>query len=479
MFERLTQDEVPWSLGLNVSPTLLAMLEAVGFPERCGRYLDRLIEVAVELEAELSATSLAPALASHRDFLKTGHASFHRRKGRLVPAIRRFAEAGHIELLASAATHPVLPLIADRPECVRAQVVAGIEAYRRSFGERVRGFWLPECGYVPEIEPALAGAGIAYAIVDAHGILDADPRPTGGTARPILSPGGVAFFGRDTATARRVWSAAEGYPGDARYREFHSDLGYDMPFNRRQRHGLGGFSGPLGLKLRRVTGNVSVEEKEPYDRSAALEAVTEHARDFVGGLTSALGALPNGAPPAPIIVSAYDAELFGHWWFEGPQFLEAVFRRLASEKGVVIRTPSEALAESPLCEIALPGSSSWGRGGYFEVWLTEAAMDMPPRLRDAAERLIGLARRHPGGAASKRGLDQAARELMLAQASDWPFMLAMGTTVSYARSRFESHLERFHELCDTVERGAPDGRLIAQRFSEFPVFPFLDHRVYT
>jgi 1,4-alpha-glucan branching enzyme len=478
VFDRLTRDNVPWSLALNVSPTLLALWRHPRFFERCGSFLERVAALAEEHEKELEQTPLASAMAFNRRFLDGARTALARDGRDLTAAFRRFADAGHVELLASAATHAVLPLLTDRPECVRAQVRVGIESYRRAFGREPRGFWLPECAYGPDVEPHLADAGILFSIVDAHGIDDADPRPLRGTERPILSPGGVAFFGRDTRTARQVWNASEGFPADPRYREFHSDLGFELPQSTRARHGLGAYSGPLGLKLRRVTGRRAEVVKEPYDHSTALEVALRHAEEFVAGLVRSSAARRAG--PAPTIcLSAYDAELLGHWWFEGPFFLEAVFRRLAEQDEVVARTPDAFLAEWPECEVALPGTSSWGRGGYFEMWLSPDAEDIPPRLREAAERLIRLAAGPRRDDTSSRALDQAARELLLAQASDWPFVLAMKTTVDHARARFEDHVAQVHDICTAVERGTLDERTLARRAERYSPFPFLDHRVYT
>ena len=482
-FERLTEDRVPWSLAMSISPTLLAQWQHERFAARAHGFFAKVTNLAREVRASVPDGALADALDEHLAFLVKAGAALQRHGGDLAGAFRRFADLGHIELLASCATHAVLPLLADRPECVSAQVNAGIDVYRRTFGREVRGFWLPECAYAPQVEPYLAAAGVRYAFVDAHGVAEADPRPPHRTARPILSPGGVAFFGRDTRTAHQVWSAAEGFPGDPRYREFHSDLGFEVAPDLRERHGLGAYPGPLGLKLRRVTSRDrhghGEAAKEPYDHESAQAAADEHAAAFVAGLAAAAESAPAAGEP-PVCASFYDAELFGHWWFEGPQFLEAVFRRLADERRVAVQTPGGYLADSPECLVALPSVSSWGRGGYFAVWLDEHAEDLWPRQRDAAERLIRLCA--PGRRAREdaaAALDQAARELLLAQSSDWPFMIAMDTTAGYARRRFDEHLHFVHEFCRSVEMGRIDGRLVSERTSRWAVLRGLDHRVYT
>lgn len=475
VLDRLERDGVPHPLALNVSPTLLEMLGDTLLMSRFEDRLGKLERLAAEVERERTSGALAPAIAHQREHLSRVRKVFEACSGRVAAAFARHAQRGSIELIASAATHAVLPLLVDVPEAVRAQVATGIDAYRRAFGSDPEGFWLPECAYAPEIEPFLAAAGIGYSIVDSHGVLDADPTPTRGGHRPILSPGGVAFFARDAATAEQVWSSRVGYPGDPRYREFHRDLGFEIDPERRERMGFGTAKGPLGMKLHRVTGES--DAKEPYDRMAALAAVDEHARHFVALLASA--ARDHAGPGAPpVVLSAYDAELFGHWWFEGPEFLERVFRELAQSDGIHAMTPSQALRRWPECDVSLPKTSTWGRGGYFEVWLDPASAHVPPRLHEAATRMVRLARSRPIGSLAGRALAQAARELLLAQSSDWTFILAMGTTPSYANERIDAHLHAFGTLADAIERGVVDERLVRTAEEASPIFSFVDHRVY-
>src|SRR5690606_3342422 len=156
---------------------------------------------------------------------------FEDRLGReLLPAFRRHALAGRLELITTAATHAFLPLLKDRPNLLRAQLAIGCEAFQRAFGSAPRGLWLPECGYFPGLEDALAAQGIGAFFLESHGLLWAQPPPPGGVALPVRTGAGVTAFARDPRSAEEVWSAEVGYPGHPDYREHHRDLGFERPF---------------------------------------------------------------------------------------------------------------------------------------------------------------------------------------------------------------------------------------------------------
>jgi 1,4-alpha-glucan branching enzyme len=142
-------------------------------------------------------------------------------------------------------------------------------------------------------------------------------------------------------------------------------------------------------------------------------------------------------------------------------------------------TPDEYLDAYPTNQVAEPNSSTWGASGHHEVWLTEANDWIYRHLHHAADRMVALARRHPAAdGVRRRALDQAARELLLAQASDWPFMISRGTTVAYATKRVTDHLARFTRLADDIERDAIDGGWLDAIAAADVLFPALDYRVF-
>ena len=486
-FDRLTEEGVDYRLSVSLTPTLLAMLDDELLVGRYRKYLDDRIGLA-EREAK-QASERRELWSFDAARLQRMRRLFSDRYGsRLVGAFRAHADAGRLEILAGAATHAVLPLLATIPQAIKAQVVVGAREHRRHFGRPATGFWLPECAYERGLDPFLADAGIGYSFLEQHGILHADPRPSRGLSAPLVTPGALVCFGRDPSSSREVWSSETGYPGDSAYREFHRDATWDLPIERIRDLLHDGRRRNLGIKHHRVTGRVELGSKQLYERDAALLRVEAHADDFVAKRLDQLREAAPGLDRPPLIVSPYDAELFGHWWFEGPEFLEAVLRRLHREPDLELVTPREYLERHDECEVAQPPLSTWGARGYVDVWLSPENDWIYPRLEAVTRRLVaavgrlGLAaetRRHgetagsdpalPGSRIDPRGrglarraLEQASRELLLAQASDWPFIMKMGTMVEYARRRVEAHLER----CDELLAAAQAGTIVESRLDE-------------
>jgi len=484
-WNRLSDEGVPFRVTMTLTPTLLEMFANPLLKQRCLRYLDRRIKLAQEEARHRGRSAGERAVALHylerfrqvRDFL------FRKHGGNLVPAFKEIQDAGNLEVLASAATHGFLPLMLT-PNAVRAQVEIGVEAVTRHLGRRPKGFWLPECAYRPGMDRALAEAGIRYFLVDAHGILNAFPTSPHGVHAPVVCPSGVAAFGRDLESSKQVWSSEEGYPGDGAYREFYRDLGYDASYDYIEPYlHDDGVRRNLGLKYYRVTGRVALHEKQLYDRAAAVRKAMEHGGHFVFCRQHQLRFLKSKLSVPPIVVAPYDAELFGHWWYEGPEFLEEVFRvSQCVRDDYVVSTLSEYLDQHPPEQVSTPSSSSWGEKGYFEVWLNGANDWIYRHLHKAEERMLELA----GGAAGKKkpaaavraALQQAARELLLAQSSDWAFLMTTGGSAPYAEKRTRSHLHNFTRLYEMVRSGNVDRKHVEGLRAMNPVFPDLDWRAF-
>jgi 1,4-alpha-glucan branching enzyme len=366
----------------------------------------------------------------------------------VLGALAALARSERIELVTTTATHAYLPGLLSSPASIRAQLRLGLRGFEALSGLSPRGLWLPECGYDPRLEPDLAAAGVRYTVLDAHGLLLASPRPLAGVHAPVIGPGGVAFFARDPDAARDVWSRQSGYPGDPWYREFYRDVGFDLPEDA-----LEGEIGPhgarvmTGLKLHRITGPGS--HKDPYDPGAAAARAGEHARHFLEKRTT-IARDAATASAHPILVAPFDAELFGHWWFEGPQFLDQVLRGLdasARAGGLEATTLGGYLARFPEAAVAQPGASSWGEGGFGDVWAGPEAARLWRHVHHAERRVreAVLEARHADGARG-RALDQAIRELLLLEASDWAFMLRRGEVAAYAEARVRAHAHRAARL---------------------------------
>jgi 1,4-alpha-glucan branching enzyme len=312
--------------------------------------------------------------------------------------------------------------------------------------------------------------------VDTHGVLHARPRPRYGVFAPIFTPNGIAAFGRDLESSRQVWSKHEGYPGDARYRDFYRDIGFDLDFDYVKPHlPSAEHRGFTGMKYFRITGGDA--EKQIYDRRAALHAAAEHAGHFLEARMAQIHNLSGILDRPPLVLAPYDAELFGHWWYEGPEFLDYFVRKAYYDQKVfTLITPEEYLRRHPTNQIATPSPSSWGEEGYWRVWLNEKNEWIYPHLQVAQERMTALVRRPAKpNALRDRALKLAARELLLAQASDWPFMLRTGTSPDYARKRVKDHLLRFIALHDQLTSTRVDEKWLAEIERRDNVFPEISY----
>ena len=484
MLYRLAADTVPFALTISLTPTLCHMLRDPLLQERYGRYLQRLIELA---RSEVARTNDDPSMCDvtrmYLDRLESCRVNWDERwRGDLVGAFAALQERGVIEIITCAATHGFLPLLESSREALRAQILVARDHYRGMFGRDPRGIWLPECAYSTSLDVVLEEAGLRWFVVDAHGLMFAAPRPRFAIYAPCWTPAGPAAFARDRDSSKQVWSADYGYPGDATYRDFYRDVGFDLSEEYLQP--FRGGEGPrrfTGLKYFRITGRTA--EKEPYRREQALATADAHATHFLSERTAQFTELREKMDVPPIVVSAFDAELFGHWWFEGPEWLELFIRKAAaSPEAFTFTTPSDYLQVQPTAQVAVPAASSWGWGGYWEAWLDTVNAWIYPHLHVAAQRMKELARlfasRENLSPLLDRALRQMARELLLAQSSDWAFLMKTGTAREYATKRTKDHILRFTRLYDQARAERIDDDFLANCEWRDNVFPDLNWRYY-
>ena len=481
-FERLDAEGVRYRVTVGVTPPLAAMLGDPLLQGRYRRHLAALRELAArEARGNPESTPVGRLGRFYRAFLdETAEYVEGRWNGNLLDAFRAARERGSVELLTSTATHAFLPLLGSE-RARRAQIRVGRESYRRAFGADPQGIWLGECAYARGVDRLLAEEGIDYFFLDGHGILYGEPRPAYGVFAPVQTPYGCHAFARDGESAREVWSSKVGYPGDPLYREFYRDLGWDADYDyiRPYLHADGVRRG-VGLKYYRVTGDVPLDRKDYWDPYAARERAALHARHFHGRRVEQCRRLSPHMDRPPLIVSPYDSELFGHWWFEGPWFVEDLLRRAAETPGEIEAvTPSDYLDRHPRVQEQEPCPSTWGAEGYSTVWLNGANAGVYRHLHHAERRMERLLERFPAAAgAEKAALDQAARELLLAQSSDWAFIVTHGTSVPYAVKRVREHLAEFNQLADALEGGSVDPAQVARLREKGSIFPWLDYRVF-
>jgi 1,4-alpha-glucan branching enzyme len=486
ILENWQRDGIDAKLTLSLSPTLCTMLGDSLLRARYEKHLNGLIELA---EKEIHRTHWDRAFRElawmyHHKF-SLARETWRYYEGNLVNCFKKFQDEGRIEIITTGATHGLLPLLANHPPSIRAQILTARDHYRSCFGRDPRGIWLPECAYVSGVEEFLQEANIRWFILDTHGILHAHPRPRYGTFAPIFTPNGIAAFGRDFDSSRQVWSKHEGYPGDPRYRDFYRDVGFDLDFDYVKPHLPSPQNrGFTGMKYYRITGGAG--QKEIYKRDVALQAASEHAQHFLNERVAQIQKLAGLLDRPPLVIAPYDAELFGHWWYEGPEFLDFFARKTFNDqKEISLITPGEYLARYSMNQVATPSASSWGEEGYLRAWLNETNEWIYPHLQVAQERMSGLVKKFSKLAASGkkitkanelkiRALKQAARELLLAQASDWPFILRAGTSPDYARRRVKDHLLRFIALHDQLTATSVDENWLAEIESRDNLFPDVD-----
>lgn len=430
----------------------------------------------------------------------------------LIGALRQLQDEGYIEVTTSAATHGYLPLL-GRDSAIVGQLHTGTQSYRRFFGRDPRGIWLPECAYRPAyydatgairpgLETFLRQEGLQVFFTETHLITGGAPvgvaageaiGPYGEIKRRYLIPmstqpapaqplttfqayyvsdttaglradqhSGVAVIGRNNETGQRVWSADWGYPGDFDYREFHRKDGIS------------------GLQYWRVTGaKVDLGDKDFYHPDWAENKVRMHAQDFAALVERILEARHAYGEEYGIIASNYDTELFGHWWFEGVEWLKQVLRYLAESPKVDLVTASGYIEEHPPQQVIHLPEGSWGAGGNHFTWDNNDTHWMWTPIHEAERRMEQLANSYKNRYTDEayRGvLNQAARELLLLESSDWPFLVTTGQARQYAIQRFSQHLERFNDLAESVERGQPDGALAARLWERDRLFPDIDFR---
>lgn len=505
---RAATSGLPLRLTLSLSPPLCAMLRDPLLLARYRAYSERLLRLGEEEVARSASEPTIRKLARfYLERFTALHSLFQAIDGDVLGAFGSLQEAGCLDVITTCATHGYLPVIRE-PAARRAQIAVAMRAYRGWFGRYPRGLWLPECGYADGVDQLLAEHDLRYFFTDAHGLLYARPRPPLGLHAPIFTPAGVAAFARDLDSSRSVWSATEGYPADPAYRDFYRDIGFDRPLSQIAPYiHPDGIRVSTGYKYHRVTGpRVDLADKALYDPELACARAAEHARDFVEKRRAQLSALAKRMDRRPILVSPYDAELFGHWWFEGPEFLRGVLRRLCGLQppsdatpdrpsepldGIRLNTATGYLSDYPINAVCEPATSSWGEGGYSAVWVDSSNDWIYRHVHRAETQLHELAARYAGSSDEliRRAINQLCRELLLAQSSDWAFIMKTGTAVKYASERIKSHLARFQQLArqlqtagGAAEPGAVAAAIDADWLAELErrdnLFPDLDFRLY-
>ena len=482
LLSRLVDGGIDFRLTLSLSPSLAEMLNDDLLMQRYVTYMERLIELAeAERRRTRRSVRFAPVIQMYLNRFRRIRYLFETvYRKRLIPVFSAVQQTGHLEIIPSAATHAYLPHLSLFPQAVKAQIRIGLQQYGDNFGQRPHGIWLPECGFLPGFDAYVREEGVTFFFLESHGITRGSPSPRFGTYLPVFCPSRTVAFGRNADVSRQVWSSFGGYPGDRDYRDFYRDAGFEVDEDH-----VRVFLEPYcaktytGLKYFRITGNT--DRKKPYAAERARLKAREHARHFIESREDQMTRLHSDNRIRPVVTAAYDAELFGHWWFEGIQWLEELFREMNCRcRNFALITPSEYLRmPAPRMQVSEPSASSWGKRGYHDVWLNDCNDYIYRHLLKATERMIDLADRFADAEGMlRRALNQAARELLLCQHSDWTFMMGNNTSADYARRRFTTHISRFTHLYEAILSGSVQERLLTELEDRDRIFQTIDYRVY-
>ena len=512
-FKMLVDEKVNFRITLSMTPPLLSMLDSKLLQLKYIKYLENLIELS---EKEIKRTTF------NQKMNNLSHYYFERYSEDLrlyrdvfncdiISQFKHFQDIGVLEIITCGATHGYFPILYVNEKTVRAQIAVGVQTYERFFGRKPRGIWLPECGYVPEADKYLREFGLEYAIVESHGVLFANPTPIYGTLAPIVSPDGFTVFGRDMESSRQVWSSINGYPGDFNYRDFYKDIGYETDYEYIKPYiAHNGVRVHTGIKYHRITGKT--DNKDIYDVQWAKDSAEKQAGHFLNSRTNQIENASKYMDKPPIVLCPYDAELYGHWWYEGPYWLYILFKKIYyDECNFKLITPSEYIDRYPLIQQCTPCRSSWGANGYSEVWLNPSNDYAHKHLHKAGDRMCELAynfrnvksdldnleqeiselrknkknvtkitstKKYKDLKLQLRALNQAARELLLLQSSDWLFIITNNTMVDYAHRRIKDHTGRFTRLYNELNSGKIDKKFLEEIELKDAIFPDIDYRIY-
>lgn len=458
VFDRLEKDSIPFHITVSLSPTLIQMLSDHYYRERYISWVKTMIRL-LEYAPTDEAAGQKNARLFYQNFLSETLDYYNAYKGELLEGFKKHCQEGNLSLVTTAATHALLPAYRSQPELVQTQVKLGMEVFKKHLGLNPTGFWMPEMAYYTGLDSLLVDNGIRYTFCDTRAVyLNGNP-PGSGHLTPSMSPSSLAFFPRDPSLSMAVWSAQHGYPGDYRYREFHHDYMYQLPDSLLEKEGIDRI--PAGLKLYAITGETM--DKDWYRPDAAGEQVIAHADDFMKKIHQRTGEM-NGMVENPVFILPFDMELFGHWWFEGPRFIEEVCRRIHKAEDMLLDSPGAFLEKGDLPTFT-PAESSWGGGGLFSTWY-------PPQLGWLYPRIHDIYYHFQTGSSSSPGIirEQLLREICLAQASDWVFMIANGHTPDFAKNRLDDHVHAAEHLAGQLTRHDNDTRFAESRREAYPLF---------
>jgi 1,4-alpha-glucan branching enzyme len=484
VFERLDAEHIPFKLALSLSPTLCNMLRDEYLLESYLKYTDKQIEFGIR---ELNSTGGSLRQEQRRLTQEFYNQAVDKRilfteryDKNILRAFDYYQRKGRLELLTTAATHAFLPYYAGYPEAIQAQIETAIASHRTAFGKNPHGFWLPELGWSAELDRYLRLYNFSYTIVDTHGLASPDLADSRGSFYPVRTPAGVYVFARDFYSHRELEGDQAPWQTDPLYRNYQRDAGYELPAEALSVFLTpNGGRNPTGYKYW-ATGDKPGDQRF-YDPEKAEARAREFAVAFLDARISRLKAAGEYLEETPISLCAFDADVFGRFWHEGSAFIEALFREGARRDGLQFLNPAEYLYKQTAAsfQTVMPEFSSWGFNGYGETWLDASNDWLYRHALRSLERMIELAERFPNETGLKeRALNQAAREILLVQNSDWPRMLYTQENAAYARNQLESALRNFTTIYEALGSNYISTEWLTSLERRHNIFPAINYRVF-
>ncbi|MDR3284877.1 MAG: DUF1957 domain-containing protein [Treponema sp.] len=479
MFRRLEEDRIPFSLGMVFSPTLCALLADPLVKQQYADWLDKIVLLGQrELSSlplkspafALAETQLALAEQNRREFTEDY-------RGDILSGFNRFIQSGHIEALATCATYAFLPHYADMEEACNAQIEAGLRSHKHFFSLAPEGFWLPYLGYTPGIEKILKAYGLSYTILETHGLLFAHPLPEKGIFAPARCGNSLAVFARDGA-ALEGRRSIEDFMRNPAYRNQNRDIVFE-----KDAEALAGFIGQGGARIPsgyKYWANGESDLPRFYNPGAAAKQVKQDAAEFWEEKKKRLEEAGQCFPDAPLsLVCTLNARTLGELWHEGIPWLEEVFRKGAEESAVSFTTAEKILQSQSNLQKVTPCVSASCGAGYGENLLDNTNSWLIRYARKACERMVSLANRFSGGRGPQaRMLNLAAKEVLLAQASDWPKMLHAWRSPEYAEERFKESIGAFTTVYDSLGAKVISTEWLTNFEKKRPLFPWLNYLIF-
>ena len=507
--EELYNDGIMAKLTVGITPILAEQLNDEHLKNGFVAYLDEKLRVAQEDIERYPNENVAHS--QHLRYLAEYYQKWYidikdlfvnKYNKDLIAQFKKFQDLGAIEITTSGATHGFSPLLCTDAN-LNAQFKVGSDTTKRLFGKKAKGCWLPECAYRqgylfcsktgdkkwrPSIEVTLQNNGIEYFFTESHvieggnsignrrvigmyGNIEYIPLPerekTGYDTFSAywLPDAQVAVMGRNERAGYQVWSAADGYPGDGCYREFHRK------------------DSNSGLNYWRITSpTTDLGDKMLYDPVLAMSQVNSNSDHYVTLLYHLLNDHKLATGEEGLVMVSFDTELYGHWWFEGVEFIKQVITKLSKyQKGIERLTASEYLEKHPPKEAIQIPESSWGQGGHFWVWQNHLTEWMWPIIHSCEKRISEIVSNYeniPNDKLLHRALNQLSRENLLLQSSDWPFLITTWQAKDYATDRFREHVDRFEKIADMIENNNINDAILSEIESIDNCFPDIDYRVY-